>query len=407
MKKEKTKNRKKQIKKNLTPKKRFEISMNGQAGKNKESVPTKVFLRGKVSEYSQRCIECNRCMDVCPVTKDTFSIHDLNVASQDGQSVPLKIQEFAFRCMQCGQCVPVCPKDIRRDHMVRYIKYKIRNKTPWGYKRYLLIKGPNQTGMRRIIQQLFIRSKKLTNKDLACFMETTPEKKVDVLFYPGCYIYSAKTVRQTLRLLKHVGSRYNVLGGVTACCGAPHLLQGEFDQADDCLELLYQKIKAGDPRIILTACAECYEAVEQIRKMYQMDVEVLSVAQYLLRYQDKFLVKKIRGKITVHDSCRFRPQSPQGVAAHDAVSRFGELAKPPMDQPSSCCYKWNHGSDPNNALRLVNYLTAVKNHAPTLVCNCLTCFEELKKTSTDVEIIDVLQLFEEALQASETREEES
>ncbi len=240
--------------------------MNGQTKKNKELVPTKTFLQEKVSDYIEHCIECNRCMEVCPVTKDTFTINELNLASQEGHIVPSKIKEFAFHCVQCGKCVPACPKDIRRDHMVRYIKYKIRDKTPWGYKRYLLVKGPNQTGMRRIIQRLFIRSKKLTNKDLACFMETTPGKKVDVLFYPGCYIYSAKTVRQTLRLLKHVGSRYNVLGGVTACCGAPHLLQGEFDQADDCLELLYQKIKACDPRIILTACAECFEASRANKK---------------------------------------------------------------------------------------------------------------------------------------------
>jgi glycosyltransferase A (GT-A) superfamily protein (DUF2064 family) len=33
----------------------------------------------------------------------------------------------------------------------------------------------------------------------------------------------------------------------------------------------------------------------------------------------------------------------------------------------------------------------VKNNAPTLACNCLTCYEELK-TYTDLEIIDVLQL---------------
>jgi hypothetical protein len=257
--------------------------------------------------------------------------------------------------------------------------------------------------MRRIIQRLYIRSKKLMNKDLACFMEATPIKKADVLFYPGCYLYSTQTVRQTRRLLDHVGCSYTVLGGVTTCCGAPHLLQGEFDRADECLHQLYQKIKACDPLIILTACAECFEAVEQIRKTYAMDVEVLSVAQYLLRFQDKFPLQKIRGKIIIHDSCRFPAQSPQGSAISEAVSRFGELARLPLDQSSSCCYQWNHGSDPNNALRLAKYLATVKNNAPTLTCNCLTCYEELRKTYTDVEIIDVLQLFDEALQGGKTR----
>ncbi len=107
-------------------KKGFETPMNGQTEKNKELVPTKTFLQEKVSEYIERCIECNRCMEVCPVTKDTFSINELNLASQEGHIVPSKIKEFAFHCVQCGKCVPVCPKDIRRDHMMRYIKYKIR-----------------------------------------------------------------------------------------------------------------------------------------------------------------------------------------------------------------------------------------------------------------------------------------
>lgn len=378
--------------------------MNGQTEARERSVPTKVFLQGKVSEYISRCIECNKCMDACPATKEAFSIHNLNQASIEGYPVPLEIKEFAFHCMQCGHCVPVCPKDIRRDHLMLYLKYKLKEEKPWAYRRYILIKGPKKTGINRIIQRLFIGIKKLTNRDLAGSMETTPEKKTKVLFYPGCYIYSTKTIRLTRRLLDHVGCSYTVLGGVTACCGAPHLLQGEFDQADRCQQLLYQKIKACDPTIILTACAECFEAIESIKKTYKMDVEVLSVAQYLLRYQKMFPAEKIRGKILVHDPCRFQAQSPQGVAAHEAVLRFAELVEPPRNQPSSCCSQWNYGNDQRNVLRQTTYLAAVKDAAPTLACNCLTCYEELIKTYTDVEIIDVLQLFEESLDSIKTGE---
>jgi hypothetical protein len=137
-----------------------------------------------------------------------------------------------------------------------------------------------------------------------------------------------------------------------------------------------------------------------------MDVEILSIAQYLLRYQDKFSTKKIRGKIMTHDSCRFHAQSPQGITSREVASLFGELANSPMDQLSSCCYQWNHDSDPDNTLRQVNYLSVVKKKAPTLACNCFTCYEGLKKIYTDVEVIDVLQLFEEVINASDTIEEE-
>ncbi len=370
--------------------------MNGQTELDEKSLNTKAYLRNKVSEYVEQCIQCHRCMDICPVTKGSFSIDELNQASLDGQEVPSKIKKFVFHCTQCGRCVPVCPVNIRRDHMVRYLKFTLRNQKPWRYTRYLFIKGPDLTGFKGIAQRLYIAGKKMANRNLASFMETTPQQRADVLFYPGCYLYSTHTVRQTLRLLNHLGCSFTVLGGVTACCGAPHMLQGEFEQADHSLKLLYKKIKACNPQIILTACAECFEVLEQIKKFYHEEFEVLSVTQYLVRHQDKFPKMKIRGKVLIHDSCRFRRESPQGIAGHDAVSIFGERVEPLTDQ-SSCCYQWNHGNDPGNTLRRTSYLETVKHHAPTLACNCITCYEELKKISASVEIIDIIDLFDEAL----------
>jgi Fe-S oxidoreductase len=343
-------------------------------------------------------------MDVCPVTKGSFKINELNDATKQGFDVPPEIQEFAFNCVQCGKCVPVCPANIRRDYMVRYIKFKLREQKPWNYKRYLLIKGPTLGLSGRIAQKLFISLKKISVRDLACFFETTPLKKAEVLFYPGCYIYSKKTVRQTLRLLEHIGCSYTVLGGVTSCCGAPHLLQGEFDSADHCLELLHEKIKAINPKIVITACAECYETVAQIKTTYHEKFEVLSVVEYLQRNSSKFPNIKIRGKILLHDSCRFSKDSPQGSAARHAISAFGELVEAPSAQGSSCCYQWNHGCDQSNTARRIAYLAEVKNAAPTLACNCLTCYEELKKLRTDVEVIDVLQLFTESLDNAQGKE---
>ncbi len=343
-------------------------------------------------------------MDACPVTKGSFSINELNQATKDGKEVSSLIKKFTFNCVQCGKCVPVCPVNIRRDLMVRYIKFKIKDQKPWGYRRYLFIKGSDLTGIKGVVQKLYISLKRITIRDHASYMETNPVQKTDVLFYPGCYIYSTKTVRQTLRLLNHVCCSYTVLGGVTACCGAPHMLQGEFDQADYCFELLYRKIKACNPKIIITACAECFETIEQMKKKFNEGFEVLSVTQYLLRYQNMFPKIKIREKVHVHDSCRFQRLSPQGIAARDVASIFSELSDVPPNQPSSCCSQWNHSSDVGNIIRQTNYLAAVKNSAPILACNCLTCYEEFKKVHTDVEVIDILQLFVEALDARQVSE---
>jgi Fe-S oxidoreductase len=235
-------------------------------------------------------------------------------------------------------------------------------------------------------------------------MEKTPVKKADVLFYPGCYMYSKETMRQTLRLLHHIDCSFAVLGGVTTCCGAPYLLQGDFDKADHCLRLLYEKIKAVEPKVILTACAECFEAVEDIKKRYNEDFEVLTVIQYLLRNKQEFPKVKIKGKTMVHDSCRFTKGSPQGLAARTAVDLFGKHVEYLSLQGSVCCFQWNHGYDSDNVKRQKEYLVEVKKSASTLACNCLTCYEELKKIKTDVEIIDTMQLFIDALDATQSKE---
>jgi heterodisulfide reductase subunit D len=361
-------------------------------------------MREIIPEYVNRCIKCHRCMDVCPVTKGVFSIEDLNQASLQTQPVSSVIREFAFHCTQCGKCVSVCPVTIRRDYMVRAIKSKLRNNRPWSYRRYLLVKGPDLTGLKNILQKLFVVSKKITQPDLASYMEETPVKKADVLFYPGCYMYSTETIRQTLRLLRHIDSSFAVLGGVTTCCGAPYLFQGDFDKADHCLTLLYKKIKAVEPKIVITACAECFEAVEGIKKRYNEDFEVLTVTQYLLRNKQRFPAVKLKGKTIVHDSCRLTKGSPQGLAVRTAVDLFGKRIEHSTSHGSSCCFQWNHGYDPDNAKRQKEYLDEVKKYASTLACNCLTCYEELKKIKTDVVIIDAMQLFTDALDAAQSKE---
>ena len=127
----------------------------------------------------------------------------------------------------------------------------------------------------------------------------------------------------------------------------------------------------------------------------------------LLKNKEKFPAVKIKGKILVHDSCRFTKESPQGLAARTAVDFFGKLVEHSFPQGSICCFQWNHGHDPCNAKRRKDYLDEVKKSASILACNCLTCYEELKKIQTDLEIIDIMQLFIDAVDATQSKEKKS
>ncbi|MFO7677846.1 MAG: (Fe-S)-binding protein [Thermoplasmatota archaeon] len=370
--------------------------MNKITTQNQKPTDTETLHANLIPKYIDTCICCNKCMDACPVTKPSFTIQELNNASKKITPVPSTIRKFAFNCVQCGKCVPVCPMQIRRDYMIRYIKHKLRHIKPKTYKRYLLVKGVKKTGIKRIVQNLFIYFRKITTKDLSAYMENTPLIQNKLLFYPGCYIYSTTTIRQTLRLLKHVSSSISIIGGVTNCCGGPHLIQGEYDQADSCKKILYEKIKTVKPDIILTACAECHEVLETIKKQYNENYNVLHVIEYLLQHIEKFPDKKIRGDMMIHPSCRYKKDSPQMTAANLTVKRFANLRET-KENLESCCFQWNHQFDQHNTNRQQTYLSSVKKNASTLACVCLTCYEELSKQKTDVEIMDIIQLFDEAL----------
>jgi Fe-S oxidoreductase len=370
--------------------------MNKQPTQNKKQIDTKILHEKLINDYIDTCICCNKCMDICPVTKPCFTIQELNNASKQNTPVSSNITNFAFNCVQCKKCVAVCPVKIHRDYMVCYIKHKLRQKKPKTYKRYLLVKGIKKPGLHYIIQKLFILYRKITTKDLCQYMENTPVTQKKVLFYPGCYIYSTTTIRQTLQLLNHISASINIIGGVSNCCGAAHQIQGEYDQAYICEKNLHEKIQKIKPEIILTCCAECHEALEKIKKQNKENYTVLHVIEYLLQHIEKFPNKKIRGNVMIHHSCRYKKQSPQLIAATQIVSRFAHIIQP-TEKIESCCFQWNHQFDCYNTERQQNYLSSVKKNASTLACICLTCYEELNKQKTDVEIIDIIQLFEESL----------
>ena len=378
--------------------------MNKQEITNEKELHTKAQITKDVINDLHTCTRFRACLEACPVYTQGFTIEQLNEATRKGRDIPFAIKEFTWSCMQCGRCIPVCPVKVRRDVMVRSLKHELREEKPWGYKRYLLIRGPNLTRLPRIIQRVYAAGKKATHRDLARFMEVRPTKPAEVLFYPGCYVYSDETVRQTIRLLDHIGRPYAILGGMTTCCGTPHLLQGEFDRADECMRRLHEDIARVQPSVIITACAECYDAIAKIKAVYKEPYEVLSVVEYLVRHQDQFPRVKVTGDIVVHDSCRFSSTTPAGKAAKQAAATFGTLVTAPSQQQTSCCSHWNHNQDSANKHRRFAYLKEMRAAAPTLACNCLTCYEEFNKLKSDINVIDIIELYIDALDAHPSKE---
>jgi len=357
-------------------------------------------LRESISTQVQQelvdCTECNNCLTVCPVYDSSFSINELNTATQPDSEVPASIQRFTFACLQCGYCVPACPVHLHRDVMIQYLRYKLRLNKPWRYKRYLFIRGKPTSFLKKIMQQCFVWYKKMLYPKHARFMENTPTK-AEVLFYPGCYVYSPKTMEKTIALLDHVGETYSVLGGVHHCCGMPHLLQGEFDQAEHCMNQVYQQIQRSNAHTVVTGCLECYQAVQLMFKQKNDPRRILTMVEYLMNHKHAFPTVRLDHPIALLPSCRYKDSSKAQEAAVAAVEQFSTCVHPDP-KLNWCCRKWNHDVTHTNKAYHQQLLSAIGDQSKIVACDCLTCYETLNYLPSAVQVIELIDLFYNAIQ---------
>ena len=275
-----------------------------------------------------------------------------------------------------------------------------KQKKSWSHTRYVLIRGTPLSFLMRFIRWVFVGFQKLMHPDLAQYMENTA-KQAPVLFYPGCYIYSPETIRKTIRLLDHIGISYSILGGVSHCCGLPHLLQGEKEQAQQCFQHLHESLQQAQPDIIITGCTECLEAVQRVQQTYKGTYKVMSVGEFLLGHQGKFPQLQLRDTMLLHRSCRSLQQPGQYQASQTIIKRFSSLQETPPNK-TMCCKHWDHLPKRHQRQQNERVLTKAAAVAPVLVCDCLTCYEAFQRCASEVEVLDIIDLFVEALDHKES-----
>jgi len=272
-------------------------------------------------------------------------------------------------------------------------------KRPWAYRRYLLIRGPKH-GLPRLLQQTYTTGKRLRHPDLARLMEHPPTTQAPLLFYPGCYLYSPTIIRNTLKILDHIGIPYQTLGGLSYCCGLPHRLQGDTTQADACTARLAAAIIIATPQTIVTSCLECLEALNQIKTQTNAPYEVLHTLELIHRHRHKFPDAHATTPLLIHEPCRLA-HSPH--LKDTVIALAASLGQPVILLPSStpsCCHRWNH-KDPTTPTHHKKYLATATTYHASLVCPCLTCLEAFQKTTPSAPLHDLIDLFAASLDTKE------
>ncbi len=268
------------------------------------------------------CTDCGRCEAACPATAAGTPLSPRRVvqnlksqlyhpsAIQDGPLVPSVVtDDELWACTTCNACIEACPVNI----------------SPVGYildlRRNLVFEGKLDRNKSTLLQNVarLKNSFGLSASDKETFVNelralgvpTIAEKPyVEYLYWIGCASFadprSQTIVRSMVKILKHAGVSFGILGMEEGCTGDPARRLGE--------ESRFQKIalenrdifkKYGTKKII-AHCPHCFNTFKNEYSEFGARLEVFHHTQLIdrLMQEGKIQLRKpLAQTVTLHDSC--------------------------------------------------------------------------------------------------------
>lgn len=274
------------------------------------------------------CIQCNRCQDVCPATATGKSLSpaaleinkrmELNRLAktlpefESGVPSPRPLLSFAllpeaaWACTTCGACMQVCPVqdeqmldivDIRRQQVLMEGEFPPQLQTAFR-------------GMERAGNPWGISHEQRMSWAEGLNVQTIDENpNSDVLYWVGCAAsydpQAQKTARAFVRLLKHAGVNFAVLGKKESCTGDSARRAGNEYLYRQLAEQNVDTLNRIQPKLIVATCPHCMNAIGKEYRQLGGEYKVMHHTEYLalLMNEGKLSAEAIPSSVTYHDPC--------------------------------------------------------------------------------------------------------
>lgn len=301
-----------------------------------------------------QCVRCGACQAHCPVYQETGREGSvargkivLAAAVLAGEvKLDERLREEISLCLLCGSCVAKCPNQVPTDAIVAALRQRITAEhglssigkkvaALTGSKTLMktLLKGadllapllftkiPESSGLRLRFSPEILRDRSLPplpERNLFArvpeFLQGEPGKPV-VGIFAGCaltYLYP-QAGEALVRLPHRLG--YSVYFPKNqGCCGMPALSSGNASLIDKLTQENIQAFAAGQPSLILTACASCHGMLSGHaagRSANPFGVDLIDMHQFLVAHG---VVERLaalprqaqRPRVCYHDPCHLR-----------------------------------------------------------------------------------------------------
>ena len=331
------------------------------------------------------CVECGRCMDVCPAhrgggilnPKDHFILDLRNplIENQDVDVLASINVEAGWECTTCQACTEVCPvgNQVEKSDEIRRLQVLVEGDVPQEYQK--IFSNLQNTGNTEGVSK-----SPLDNK----FPKYTPDK--EYAFWLGCFAkYEVdpdftQSVDNFAKILDAAGVTYGVLEK-EQCSGEPANRLGDKLTASMLREHNLEQLQ--DVKKIVTMCPHCavnlgkeYSNYSEINYTVEHHSQVIGQ----LIEENKIAVKmNAEGKVTYHDPCNLSRMLDVVEAPRKAInavsSNFSEL--PESGKDTLCCGAggglwWK--KETVGRTHLVRAEQVVESEADTVVTGCNFCY---------------------------------
>ncbi|MBD3259772.1 hypothetical protein GF371_04040 [Candidatus Woesearchaeota archaeon] len=367
-------------------------------------------LEKEVSEFLKQCTGCGKCMKACPLPEsDQMLIRSLNYATYKKSLPTAKTIEFAQKCIQCGACNIECPANCHREKMMLWLKTRLSNSLPKGYKNALKYKGSRLSFFQKIGRYFALKKLEPVAGELKKHVDKKDFKETPLLFYLGDSIYSPSLAQHKLiAIAEYMNKDFEILAGYKYSNGIQHYYAGLLDEADKMHDVLYDAVLKVNPATVVTITGEDYEAMKHLQKHWGLNFILKTATEWLLDNVNKLNLKGEKQKVTFHDSCILGRKENKKALPRELLDKVCTIVDIPQDKGLCLCCGFLRGEHEPDSLQRMQTKKLEQVKTKNMSVECINCWNKLAPAAEqkNIKLTDVISLVYSALE-EEIKEEQA
>ncbi|MGA2056279.1 MAG: (Fe-S)-binding protein [Bradyrhizobium sp.] len=235
------------------------------------SMPTdlsfEAAVQTRVDEMVDACTRCGKCVEACPSVKPA-GIADAVPADviggiidilRDGHG-PDASRKWAQACTLSGECITACDEGVNPRFllaMARVSMARANHDLP-ARRRQGLEKYRDVGRDVSVLSQLQLNDEVLERLGQKSASVSAPSEPPDFVFYTGCNVLKTPHIALlALDIMDALGTRYQVMGGPSHCCGVVQMRPGDLEMSGRMGTNSIEKLSQSKSGQVISWCPSC------------------------------------------------------------------------------------------------------------------------------------------------------